>query len=322
MPSVRGEEPVGFFSLPLELRDKIVSSKAFIGTVLKTPLLIRFLLFGQYDVLHQLQDEATFGIDGQLTVRFPLPRLHHISRRFRVECDRRMPAQPLLTVSQKYEDFPRDTWIDDPKQMEQVVCPRIVRLRHMRSQILVKRLHVDLHACGTIAGAARNWSSLFDSVSAGLRWARAFVKNTCSLATSVQMRIRFMLDVIDDIQDVGNFVHVHPFETWHTKESDCCVEVVVDCPSEQESHEEEFATTKTLAVWRPGRHWWFDEQEIGRYQALAKLQSEWSTAATSPKPSEGEEISEYQDLGEGEDISTTAELGERDGVPHQDPQTS
>lgn len=131
-----------------------------------------------------------------------------------------------------------------------------------------------------------------------------------------------MLDDVDDIQKVRRFSILRRPMELHTEDCDCWVEIVVDCPSEQEDHEEEFARAKILAVWRPGLSWWFDEQEIGRCQALAKVQSEWSTAATSPESSEGEEISEYQYLGEGEDISTIAEQGELDEIPHQDPQAS
>jgi hypothetical protein len=60
-------------------------------------LLTEALEHGQYDVLHQLQDEVEFGIDGQLVVRFPLPRLHHISRLFTVEFDSRAPSRPPIS---------------------------------------------------------------------------------------------------------------------------------------------------------------------------------------------------------------------------------
>ena len=318
MPSVRGEEPVGFFSLPLEIRDTIVSLKASVGTVFQTPVLIKFILFGQYDMLHQLQDEATFGIDGELTYRFALPRLHHISRRFRVECDKRIPARPLLAVFQKHEDFQISRWLDGRVQMEQVVCPRIVRLRRMQSQISVKNLHVNLHLHNTTTDAAGTLEILY----LRLRLVKAFARRTCSLVADTHIRIRFMLDDVDDIQKVRSLSIFRPFIGLHADDCDCWVEIVVDCPSEQEGHEEEFARAKTLAVWRPDFSWWFDEQEIGRCQALAKVQSEWSTAATSPKSSEGEDVSEYQYFGEGEDISTTAEQGEHDEVPDQDPPAS
>jgi hypothetical protein len=36
---------------------------------------------------------------------FPLPRLHHISRRFTAECDSRAPSRPPLVITQKLGDI-------------------------------------------------------------------------------------------------------------------------------------------------------------------------------------------------------------------------
>jgi hypothetical protein len=43
-------------------------------------------------MLHEDQEVAGFGNERELEIRYPLPRLHQISRRFTAECDLRAPA--------------------------------------------------------------------------------------------------------------------------------------------------------------------------------------------------------------------------------------
>lgn len=72
-----GDEPLGFFSLPRELRDDI------------------------YDILHQHEQEVNTE---RLSFRFPLTHIRHISRRFRTECGQRNPAISRIVISQRQKD--------------------------------------------------------------------------------------------------------------------------------------------------------------------------------------------------------------------------
>lgn len=300
MYSIESVEPLGFFSLPRELRDEIVSLKTRTQAISETPLLTEVLRSGQYDMLHRLQDEVEFGIDGQLVVRFPLPRLHHISRLFTIEYDSRAPARPLIVVTQKYGNFQTSKCVNGRQRMERIRCPRVVSLRHMQSHHFIKRLHIDMYACNATDGAAKTKSALYNSICIRLDWIRDFFQNTGSPEADVQLHIRLMLNDVEDIEKVKRFEIVRASKK--RRPADGTIEIVVDCPSEQEYHEDEFKRAKTLAVWRPGSRWWFDEHEIRRCQALAELRSGWSTAATSPKSSDGECIGGSQEIGDLEEL--------------------
>jgi hypothetical protein len=258
--------------------------------VSESPLLTKVRHSEQYDILHQLQDEAEFGADGQLVVRFPLPRLHHISHWFTEECDSRAPARPLIVITQKHGDF---QWACDRKHAKRVKCPRIVNLRRKRMQKrhLIRRLHVNLYTCNPTDGAAQSSPALFNSIHTRLSWIKAFVQNTRFLADDLDIHTRLMLNDVEDIQAVRISQHLRSL--WKQGPAAGPIEIVVDCPGEHEYHEDEFTRAKTLALWRPESGWWFDEQEIRKCQALAELRSDWSIASTSPKSSQGEESGEY-----------------------------
>ena len=100
-----------------------------------------------------------------------------------------------------------------------------------------------------------------------------------------------MLNDVEDIQMVKISQYLRSL--WRQGPVAGTIETVVDCPGEHEYHEDEFTRANTLALWRPESGWWFDEQEIRKCQALAELRSDWSSASTSPKSSQGEEIGEH-----------------------------
>ena len=291
----------------------------------------------QYDILHQLQGEAEFGADGQLVVRFPLPRLHHISRWFTEECDSRALARPLVVVSQKHGDIQtfkrlyswehirrRSTAPErDNRSLrrEPIGFPRIVNLRHMQSHHFVERLRINLYACNaTDAAAEIERPVLRRSIRDRLEWINEFVKNTCSPVVGMRVHIRLMLNDVKLIHMVKLF-RVLP----HLVRPHSTLKIVVDCPSEEEFHREEFSRAKTLAVMRNGCRWsqWsqcFDDQEIKRCEALAESRSGWSTAAASPTSSESEGIGEYQGVGGCDEINT-GEGPDGHGDPPVDPLT-
>lgn len=243
-------------------------------------------------MLHQLRDEVEFGIDGQLVVRFPLPRLHQISRQFTVECYSRAPARlPVITVSQKHGNFREFTRAYGRRLMERVGCPKIVNLRYMQSQGLVKRLHINLYADNATKGAEERLTTLSDSMGIRLAWIKSFVQDIRSLGIRFRVHVRFMLN---DARDIHTFSRI-PNVSSMMRRGDA-FDVVVDCPSEQEYHKEEFSRAKILAMWRRKSDLRYDHQEIRRCETLADLRSNWSTAAPSPKSSQGEEIGDYQEL--------------------------
>jgi hypothetical protein len=125
---VQDAEPIGFFS------DQIVSTKLMIHDSDRETLVTDTLRFEQYDLLHQDQEVADPSVSKDLEIRYPLPRLHQISRRFTDEYDLRAPAQSLVTISQKWAWF---------KTTRSVRCPKIVRLRNKR-QCLVQQLQINL----------------------------------------------------------------------------------------------------------------------------------------------------------------------------------
>ena len=318
MSSSESVEPLSFFSLPRELRDKIVSLKGANQDNIRVSFADRSPYSEQYDILHQLQDEVEFGINGQLVARFPPPRLHHISRWFTEECGSRAPSQQLIVVSQKHGDFVISTLVNGKQHVERAACPRIVNLRHTQSQHLFKTLHINMYARNATEGVAEDTDALLSSMVFRIAWIKGFVQDIGSLGIGVQIRVRFMLNDVREIDKVKRIPSLPPLVTGGT-----VVEVVLDCPSEQEYHEEEFSRAKTLAVSHPGFGWEFDEQEIRRCRALAEGQSDWSTGATSPKSSRDEEIDDYQefdgldgldDLDQLEEITTDERLGEQEGA--------
>lgn len=297
MSSNESVEPRGFFKLPRELRDKIVSLKGVSQGSIRVSLADLSSSAGQYNILYQLQDEVEFGVDHQLVIRFPLPRLHHISRLFTVECDSRAPARPLVVVSQRHRDF---QWVNGRKDVEQFKCPRIVNLRRKRMQKrhLIRKLHIDFYACNATDGDARNslnlFNSMFNAIHNRFAWAKAFVQSMRSLSDDAEIHVRLMLNEVEDIEMVRMSRNLRSL--WRRGPAAGKFEIIVDCPGEHEYHEDEFTRAKTLALWSSKSGWWFDEQEIRRCQALAELRSDWSTAATSPQSSQGKDIGEIPEF--------------------------
>jgi hypothetical protein len=260
-------------------------------------LLAQILHAGQYDILHQLQDEVEFGVDRQFAVRFPLPRLHHISRLFTLECDSRAPARPLIAVSQNHRDF---QWVNNRTHVERVKCPRILNLRRKRMQKrhLIRRLHINFYTSNATNGAMQNsldlFNLMFNSIHPRLAWAKAFVQSMRSLSDDAEIHVRLMLNDVEDIEMVRMSRNLRSL--WRRGPAAGTIEIVMDRPDEHEYDEDEFTRAKSLAPWSSESGWWFDEQEIRRCHALAELRSDWSTAATSPQSSQGEEIGEYPEF--------------------------
>ena len=240
-------------------------------------------------------------------VRFPLPRLHHISRLFTVECDSCAPSRPPIVVSQKHGDIQTFTRVlsrrhprsrctaecdHTAQRIEPITFPRIVNLRHMQDRRFVERLYINLYACNATDSARGpiRPSVLLESMQNRLKWINESVQNTCSPVDGLRVYIRLMLNNVEDIFVVKRFRDLPYLMKPHST-----VEIVVDCPSEQECHEEEFSRAKTLAVMSNKCYWrhCFDDQEIERCEALAELRSGWSTAALSPTSTEGGAIEEY-----------------------------
>jgi hypothetical protein len=74
-----------------------------------------------YDILHQHEQEVSVG---QLTFRFPLTHLRHISRRLRAEYGSRAPATSQMIISQRNGGYLHSTWSTSPPMK----CPRITLL--------------------------------------------------------------------------------------------------------------------------------------------------------------------------------------------------
>lgn len=148
-------------------------------------------------------------------------------------------------------------------------------------------------------------NNLNRSMTIRLNWVKSFAQDMRSPGTDVHIRTRFMLDDVRDIRLFKLFPKVHSLLRQCN-----ALDIVVDCPSAEDYDEEEFSRAKVLAEWRPGFRWRFDDEEIERCQAIADGRSDWSTAATSPKSSEGEEIGEYQELDGREERSTNERLRE------------
>lgn len=301
-------------------------------------LLTRILQLGQYDILHQLQDEVEFGVGGQLVVRFPLPRLHQISRLFTVEYDSRVRARPLIIVSQKHGDIQTFTRVytrwcsgrfttplplpepDNRPPVEPIRFPRIVNLRNMQNRHPIETLRINLYACnGNDRAAEPRRSVLHKSVRKRLEWINAFVENTCSPAIGLRVYTRLMLDDVKDVHMIKRFRDLR-----HWIRPDSKLEIVVDCPSEQECHEDEFSRAKTLSVTRNECIWprCFDDQEIRRCEALAELRSGWSTAAASPTSGEGERIGDQQASDRRQETSINEEPGAHEEASRHEPPAS
>lgn len=144
----------------------------------------------------------------------------------------------------------------------------IVNLRHMQSQGLVKRLHINLYADNSTEGAAECMETLFDSMAVRLTWVKGFVQDMRSLGIVFRVHVRFMLN---EARDMDTFRRTPNVSSMMIRSD--AFDVVVDCPSEQEYHEEEFSRAKILAMWRRKSDWRFDHQEIRRCEALADLRS-------------------------------------------------
>lgn len=275
---------------------------------------------------------------GQLVVRFPLPRLHHISRRFTVECDSRKPAPPPIVVSQKHGDIQTFTKVytrwysgrfitplplpehDSRPPVEPIGMPRIVNLINMQNRHPIETLRINLYACNPNDRAAEpRRSVLHKSIHKRLEWIDAFVEKTCSPAVGLRVHIRLMLDDVKDVHSVRRLRHLR-----HMIRPDSTLEIVVDCPSEQECHEDEFSRAKTLAVTRNKCKWLdcFDDQEIRRCEALAELRSGWSTAAANPTSGEGERTGDQQASDGRQETSMNEEPGEREEASRYDPPAS
>jgi hypothetical protein len=144
-------------------------------------------------------------VDRQFAVRFPLPRLHHISRLFTLECDSRAPARPLIAVSQNHRDF---QWVNNRTHVERVKCPRIVNLRRKRMQKRhsIRRLHIDFYTSNATNGATQNsldlFNLMFNSMHPRLAWAKALVQSMRSLSDDAEIHVRLMLNDVEDIEMV------------------------------------------------------------------------------------------------------------------------
>jgi hypothetical protein len=192
MSSNLDAEPLGFFSLSQELRDLIVSTKLINHGSDQDTLLTCNFLFEQYDMLHQDEVTADFGAKKGLQIRYPLPRLHQISRRFTDECDLRAPAQSLVVISQKHVYLNTFT--------ARVRCPRVLRLRRM-PRFLVPQLQIDLrlgvpdNGDDSIWGLEYRLSNLFG-------WVKRLISNNCSKVDAGNVRLRLMFDPVNDIHTI------------------------------------------------------------------------------------------------------------------------
>jgi hypothetical protein len=168
----------------------------------------------------------------------------------------------------------------------------------MQKRHLIRRLHIDFHASNATVGAAQNslisFNRMFNSIHSRLAWAEAFVQSMRSLSDDAEIHRRLMLNDVEDFEMVRMSRNLRSL--WRRVPATGTLEIVVDCPGEHEYDEDEFTRAKSLALWRSESGWSFDEQEIRRCQALAELRSDWSTAATSPKSSQGEDTDEYPEF--------------------------
>jgi hypothetical protein len=90
-----------------------------------------------YDILHQHEQEVSVG---QLTFRFPLTHLRHISRRFRTEYGSRAPAINQMIISQRHGGYLHSTWSTSPPMKR----PRITLLgRALHCNTLEFNANVD-----------------------------------------------------------------------------------------------------------------------------------------------------------------------------------
>lgn len=105
-----------------------------------------------------MHESVEFGIDQQLTVSFLLPRLHHISRRLRDECDSRTPSDTTIRIYQPDELF--------QARAEQLELPKIVHLRAMQTHQVIDKLNIELALCDIDASP----DEFFDEMDRCIRW--------------------------------------------------------------------------------------------------------------------------------------------------------
>jgi hypothetical protein len=258
MSSTSDAEPIGFFSLALELRDQIVSTKLRIHGGDQDVLLTDTLRLDQYDMLHQDQEVVDFGGKEKLEIRYPLPRLHQISRRFTAECDLRAPAQPLVVISQKHALFNARGWIRFPK---------ILRLRdkpHFLVQQLQINMRVDLSEDGLRQGIM---SCLLDChLEVRLEWVKGVIRVNCSGANAGNVLLRLMFDstagatrdIADTLREIWS-LRSHRFPTVGL----CRVEALMNIPNEQGEYENNYEGATPLSVKAAGQeNWEFNHQAI------------------------------------------------------------
>lgn len=201
-------------------------------------------------MVHVFREETLFGINQQLAVSFPLPRVHHISRRFKEEYESRTPSDTAIVISQAQNHFlPR---------REQDHLPKIVHLRAMQTQQVKDKFNFDLHICDPDT----SYDEIFHEINHRLLWVERFVANVCTDLNnvSVSLLVDFPKDIVHAVQ-VLKAMHGIRFCAFAGK-----AELVFDSMS---SGREE---SNTLGTWSSStRMWSFDYGTIGVCESAAGL---------------------------------------------------
>jgi hypothetical protein len=126
-----------------------------------------------------------------------------------------------------------------------------------------------LYATNAGEDALEHIGNFYNSIHIRLDWVKEFVQDMRSLGIRVRVHARFMLQ---DVRDIRNLRRISSGFSLRGRAN--ALDIVVDCSSQQECHEEKFSRAKILAVRRPRSRWRFDDEEIKRCQAIAYGQSE------------------------------------------------
>jgi hypothetical protein len=209
-------------------------------------------------MLHEDQEVADFRDEGELEIRYPLPRLHQISRRFTVECDLRAPAQPLIVISQKHAAFDTD--------IAPIRCPKILCLKQMQpflSQQLQINLNIDNPGGLTVEAFQ---GAIFD-LRQHFEWVKAMVNICCLKVNTDLVHIRLMFHSASAVRNAMGYMLI----IWDISGPAIPgrVEVLLNNSNEQGEHgRNDFDSATSLGVWAPNdkSSWRLDNEAMRRYE--------------------------------------------------------
>jgi hypothetical protein len=209
-------------------------------------------------MLHEDQEVAGFGNERELEIRYPLPRLHQISRRFTAECDLRAPAQPLVVISQKHAAFDTD--------MAPIRCPKILCLKQMQpflSQKLQINLNIDKPGSLTVEAFHRAISDLRQR----FEWVKAMVNICCLKVNTDVVHIRLMFNSASTVRNAMGYMLI----IWDISGPAIPgrVEVLLNNSNEQGEHRRnDFESPTSLGVWASNdkSSWRLDSEAMRGYE--------------------------------------------------------